>query len=279
MIDRVAIIGPGRVGQALGSLLRRAGVRVEYLVGRRRASATRAARFIGAGRAAGIQDPRLAKVAVFLITTTDTAISTVSRALASMGKDWAGKVVLHTCGSLPADGGDLRRLREMGASVGCLHPFETVPTREAGLRTLRGCTWAVEGDPAARRIATRWVRWLNGQVVRLRPGQKALYHLSGFLACPAVIALMAQSLRFLERAGVPAVTARRMLAQIASSTARNFQEIGARKALTGPVARGDWLTIRRHLEALRRSSPQFVPAYRALLTLMVRLVGKRAPAF
>lgn len=275
MSERVAIIGPGKVGQAVGRLLRLAGVRVEYIAARRRESALGAARFIGTGRAIGLRDPRLTGVDVVLITTTDAAISTVARVLTSMRKDWAGKVVLHTCGSLPRDGGDLRRLREQGAAVGCLHPFETIPTREAGLQTLKGCTWAIEGDPAARRIATRWVGRLNGQVIHVRPEKKALYHLSGFLACPALNSLMAQSLRFLEQAGVPAVTARRMLARIASSTARNFRDLGARRALTGPAARGDWVTIRRHLEALRRSSPGLVPLYRVLLGSMVRLAGKR----
>ncbi len=277
MSQRVAIIGPGRVGQSLGRLLRLAGVRVEYLAARRKQSALRAARFIGAGRAIGLKDPRLTEVDVVLVTTTDTAISTVAKVLTSMRKDWAGKVVLHTCGSLPRGGGDLRRLRERGAAVGCLHPFETIPTREAGLRTLRRCTWLVEGDSAARRIATLWVRRLGGEVVHVRHGQKALYHLAAFLACPGLITLMDPSSRFLGRAGVAASVARRMLAQIASSTARNFRDLGARKALTGPAVRGDWVTIRRHLEALRRSSPDFVPVYLGLLGSMVRLAGKRVP--
>ncbi len=277
MMESVAIVGPGRVGQALGRLLTRAGVRVESVAARRRSAALRAVRFIRAGRATSLGDPKLAQAQVVLITTSDSAIPRVASGLVSMRANWRGKIVLHTCGSLPSDGGDLRRLRRLGASVGCLHPFETVPTPEIGLRNLRGCTWAVEGDPAARRVARRWVRRLGGRVVQIRPTRKALYHLSAFLVCPSVVTLMDRSLRLLRGAGVPAAIGRRMLARILSSSARNVTELGARRALTGPAVRGDWATIRRHLEALRQFSPDLIPAYLGLLRPMARLGGKRVP--
>jgi predicted short-subunit dehydrogenase-like oxidoreductase (DUF2520 family) len=45
-------------------------------------------------------------------------------------------------------------------------------------------------------------------------------------------------------------------------------------APTGPLARGDWETVERHLEAIRARRPQLVPLYRALsemtATLLVR---------
>jgi predicted short-subunit dehydrogenase-like oxidoreductase (DUF2520 family) len=40
--------------------------------------------------------------------------------------------------------------------------------------------------------------------------------------------------------------------------------IGNRFELTGPIARGDWETVERHLEALRERKPQLEPLYRVL---------------
>jgi predicted short-subunit dehydrogenase-like oxidoreductase (DUF2520 family) len=34
--------------------------------------------------------------------------------------------------------------------------------------------------------------------------------------------------------------------------------------LTGPIARGDWLTVEAHLAAIRRERPQLEPMYAAL---------------
>ncbi|HLW78217.1 MAG TPA: DUF2520 domain-containing protein, partial [Terriglobia bacterium] len=59
--------------------------------------------------------------------------------------------------------------------------------------------------------------------------------------------------------------------------ARNFAELGARRALTGPAVRGDWTTMEHHLAALRRSSPGTLPVYKVLAAEMLRLSGRRPP--
>jgi len=213
---------------------------------------------------------------VVLITTADAAVGPMARRLVSLSKDWSGKVVLHTCGSLPAN--VLRPLRRRGAAIGSLHPFQTVPSPAAGVENLLKCFWALEGDPAARKVAARWVRDLEGVSFRISSSQKTLYHLAAFLVCPTTVTLMDRSLRLLRRSHVPPRMARLMLGKFVAETAGNFVRLGARRALTGPAVRGDWRTIRGHLRALRRVSPEVIPLYRELLRAMLRLAGRRLPS-
>jgi predicted short-subunit dehydrogenase-like oxidoreductase (DUF2520 family) len=271
----VAIVGPGRVGQALGKLLAGAGVPVRYVAARRLAAARRAVRFIGSGQAVGLGDSRLAEASVLILATADSAIGEVARNLAGLRRDWSGKVALHTCGSLPAS--VLGPLARRGAVIGSLHPFQTIPNPRAGIRNLKRCYWGVEGDAAARRIATQYVRALHGVAFSVKPSAKTLYHLSAFLVCPTVVTLMDRSERLLRKSGVPAKIARPMLGRFVAETVRNFVELGGRRALTGPAARGDWPTLERHLAALRRVSPEFVPVYIELVRAMLRLAGRRPP--
>lgn len=274
----VAIIGPGRLGQAMGKLLGQAGVPVVLVAARRKAAARRAVSFIGRGVPVELTDRRLSATPIILLTTSDAALGQVAKALASYPTDrnaWRGKVVLHTCGSLPSS--VLQPLRRRGAAVGSLHPFQTVPDPAVGVRNLQGCFWGIEGDWEAQRVARRWVKALRGIAINVRPSGKTLYHLAAFLVCPTVITLMAQSARLLKRAGVPAGSARLMLGRFVADTARNFADLGARRALTGPAVRGDWPTIGRHAAALRRISPQFVPVYKELLLAMLRLTKTRPP--
>lgn len=268
-------MGPGRVGQALGKLLAQAGLPVQFVAGRRIAKARRAAKFIGAGRPVSPDAPELTKARLILITTSDEAIASVVRSLAVLTRNWSGKIVLHTSGSLPAS--VLAALRQRGAAIGSLHPFQTIPSPEAGVRNLRCCFWATEGDLEARREASRLVKALNGMEFRLPPDKKVLYHAAAFLTCPTIVTLMEHSTRLLGRVGISATRARAMLACFVAETALNFYELGARKALTGPVVRGDWAVIRRHIAALRRHDPEVVPAYKALLGAMLRLAKKRPP--
>ncbi len=286
----IAIIGPGRLGQALGRLLAGQGFRIRCVAARRVELARRAVRFIGSGKplALSAAGKELVQAGVVLLTVADAALPELARDLASgprgrghdgsqaQARSWRGKVVLHTCGSLPAS--VLLPLKRQGAAVGSLHPFQTIPNPVVGLRNLRGCFWGIEGDRKALRIAKSWIEALDGVSFRVNPSRKISYHLAAFLACPTVVTLMDESMRLLRRSGVPEKIARPMLGRFVTSTAHNFVELGARPALTGPAVRRDWPTIRRHLATLRGLSPETVPIYRALLQGMLRLAGVPFPA-
>jgi predicted short-subunit dehydrogenase-like oxidoreductase (DUF2520 family) len=271
----VTIVGPGRLGQALGRLLAQGGVTIDLVAARQFARARKAVQFIGAGTPAGLDDARLKRANVVLLTTADAAIEPVARALAAGGADWQGKVVLHTCGSLPSS--VLRPLARRAAAIGSIHPFQTVPNPATGVRNLPGCYWAIEGDTRARAVGARIVRRLDGKPFLICPARKVLYHASAFLVCPTVLALLDQSERLLRLAGVPSRVTRSMLAGFVSETVGNFARLGARRALTGPAVRGDWPTMEKHLRELRRYAPEALPVYRELLRAIVRLAGRRLP--
>ena len=259
----------------MGRLLSQAGFRMQFVAARRLAAARRAARFIGAGRAVSLHAPELKRAQVFLLTTSDSAIEAVARQLAASVKDLRGKIALHACGSLPAS--VLAPLKRRGAAVGSLHPYQTIPNPKQGTRNLRGCFWGIEGDAKANRVAKRWIRALGGIAFPVREENKTLYHLSAFLTCPTIVTLMNASTKLLAKSGVPERIAQPMLAGFVATTAKNFGIFGAKKSLTGPAARGDWETLRKHLRALRRDAPEIVPAYKEILRLMLRLAGKKPP--
>jgi len=271
----VTIVGPGRVGQAIGNLLAAAGVSIRCVAARQKNAARHAVQFIGSGVAANLDDPELAGASVILLTVSDRALDPLARLLAKIRSDWHGRVVLHTCGTLPAS--VLRPLKRRGAAVGSLHPFQTVPTPAAGSRNLTSCFWAIEGDRKACQVAMRLARALEGTPFQMGPSGKILYHAGAVLACGAVVALLEQSARLLRRSGVPAEMVRPMLGRFLTETVSNFVKLGGRKALTGPQARGDWATVEKHFRAMRRLTPDVVPVYRELTRAMARLAGRTAP--
>jgi len=275
----VALVGPGRFGQALGCLLSRAGVKIGWVVARRASVARNAARFIGMGRPVAIKSAEIAEASVLLITTSDSALSRVARQIAERRESWKGRIVLHTSGAWPAGGSAsvLQPFRRRGAAAGSLHPLQTVPRREAGVRNLTGCFWAVEGDPAAVRLARRWVRALGGSAFTLRAKRKPSYHAAAVIACAGVVTLMESAQRLLADCGVGRRESRKMLQGFVGETAKNFAVLGGRRALTGPVMRGDWETIRRHLMTLEHAAPDLIPLYQELVRAMVRIAGRRPP--
>lgn len=256
----------------MGRLLLGAGVPIEFVAARQLSRAKKAVRFIGGGKALTSNDRRLAEAKVILMSTSDAAVGPVARALAGFRKDWSGRVVLHTCGSLAAS--VLDPFKKRGAAVGSLHPYQTIPSPSAGVQNLRGCYWAVEGDRRAVAVARRWVKVLGGKSFTIVPEAKALYHLSAFLVCPTVVTLMDCSERILREAGVPKNIIRPMLGIFVSETVRNFVEFGGRKSLTGPAVRGDWATLQRHIVELQRFAPEVIPAYVEMVDLMLDVAGR-----
>src|SRR5437870_13865969 len=93
----LAIIGAGRVGRTLGRRLRELGWQIGAVVTRSEASARRAARFIGAGKACGGMTRQILASPVITVATPDKEISVVAQELDRIGEeDWRGPAILHT---------------------------------------------------------------------------------------------------------------------------------------------------------------------------------------
>ena len=263
----------------MGRLLRPKGWRIGPVITRSMRTARAARRRIGSGEPqAGVSQAVLAADLV-LIATPDRTIAPTARALARLGgsshsggKSWRGKIVLHTSGALGSD--VLRPLALHGAAIGSLHPLQTFSTQNA--QALDGTTCAIEGSPAALRMARRICRELAGIPVVLPSSRKAAYHAAAALAAGHVLAVTEAAARILIAAGFLRKHAVRALLPLTRQTLANYERVGARAAWTGPLSRGDFAVIERHLVALRQFPREYRDAYAALSRLGVNVLANNS---
>jgi predicted short-subunit dehydrogenase-like oxidoreductase (DUF2520 family) len=142
----------------------------------------------------------------------------------------------------------------------------SLPNPDLGSKRLVGAWFAVAGDPLVREV----VDALYGRAFAVADRDRALYHAGASIAANHLVALFGQVERIAALAGVP----REAYLDLARATLENVADLGAAAALTGPVARGDEATVRRHLRALPRDER---PAYRAMVAAARRLVEPPAP--
>ena len=236
-VPTVRIVGPGRAGSSLAGALAGVGWCVADPVRHG-------------------DDPRgaAADVDLCVVAVPDAAIAAVAARIDPV----PSTLVVHLAGALDAT--VLARHPRRAA----LHPLASLPDPATGARTLAaGAWWAVDGDPGAELI----VAALGGRLVPVGPQARAAYHAAACIAANHTVALLAQAERVAASAGLPAAP----FYELAAAAVANAATVGAAAALTGPAARGDEITLRRHLDAL---DPAERELYATLAGAAARLAGR-----
>jgi len=247
----IAIIGPGKVGTAVGILAARAGLRVTAVAGRTKAHARAAASAIGPG--VRVCTPRQAASAgkLVLLAVNDEAVAPLCLKLAQAGAFRKGAVVAHCAGALNSHA--LKPAAECGCFVGSMHPLQTFPTVEAAVAKMPGAYCFIEGDRRSTAALTKLAVAIGGIPVRIAGRHKVLHHAAAVVACNFVTALLGAAMRIAAEAKIDRQTFLAAFAPLVRSTIDNVFSMGPAEALTGPIARGDFQTVARHLKALKNS--------------------------
>jgi predicted short-subunit dehydrogenase-like oxidoreductase (DUF2520 family) len=245
--------------------------KIGAVVTRNQSSARRAVRFIGAGTALVRVSRRILASTCILITTPDGAIEAVADELARIcGEDLQGQVVLHTSGAM--DSSALHAVRVCGASVGSIHPLQTF--NGVTVPPLEGKVFAIEGDPMAVRTARKIARALGGAPSQIEPRNKPLYHAAGALAAGHTLVVVEAAIQLLMSLGMKRREAMRALLPMTKQVFQNYERLGPRAAWTGPLARGDYEVVAKHLRVLQQYSPQYGGAYDALNRLAEQVLTR-----
>ena len=263
----VGIIGPGRAGVGLALALARAHYDIRLHGRRPRPVPQPLTLTVGPED----QPPAwIARAGVVILAVRDDAIRPLADALARAGAVRAEQVVLHLSGAQGQEA--LGPLVGSRAALGSFHPLQTIADPERAAARLKGAWAAVEGMPRAVQAAEGLARDLGLRPFRLPSNAKAIYHAGAVFASNYFVVVEAVAQRLLRHAGLSDAEAWEALRPLVEGTLENLSRQQPMAALTGPVARGDEATIRRHLEALTQDDAQL---YRALGRAALELAQKR----
>jgi predicted short-subunit dehydrogenase-like oxidoreductase (DUF2520 family) len=173
-----------------------------------------------------------------------------------------GPWVAHVSGATPLAALDPHELRFS------LHPLLSI-TKERGPEQLDGGWAALTAETDEARTAARELAALLGlRPFELPDEKRALYHAAAAIASNYLVTLREIAGSLVESAGAPPEA----LDPLMRSVIDNGFE------LTGPIARGDWETVERHLEAIRQARPELEDLYVALAAETARTAGRELPS-
>ncbi len=232
---RIAIVGRGRLGNALASALERAGYEVLGPLGRGAD---------GAGAHA------------VLLCVPDEDIAGAAAVIEP------GRPVGHCSGAT-----GLGPLAPHEAFS--VHPLMTVTAQGADFA---GAGAAIAGSSArALKRAEELALALGLRPVVIGEDDRPAYHAAASIASNFLITLEAAAERVAATAGVD----RELLAPLVRATVENWASLGAERALTGPVARGDEETVATQRAAIADRAPDLLSLFDSLLDATRSLASGR----
>ncbi|HEY3934057.1 MAG TPA: DUF2520 domain-containing protein [Gemmatimonadales bacterium] len=240
-LDRITIIGPGRVGLSVARALVRSGLPVAVL-GRHAAALPEPLE-----PATPVWDAALAACDLVVIAVPDDAIGEVALTLARGRIITPQHAVLHTSGLY--DRSALAALYSSGAALGSLHPLQSFTDAEGDPDALAGAPTVIEGDARALEAARQLAGLVHlAPIVEIGADHKALYHAAAVFASNYPVILAAVAARLAREAGL-GQSADTIFIPLMRRTMANLDR-GPASALTGPIRRGDAGTVAHHLEVL-----------------------------
>ena len=110
--------------------------------------------------------------------------------------------------------------------------------------------------------------------VEVADSDRVAYHAAASIASNFLITLEGAAERLAASAGVE----RGLLVPLVRATVENWAGLGAQRALTGPVARGDEATVAAQRAAVAQRAPDLLPLFDAMVdaTRRSRSSGRRA---
>lgn len=271
----LSLIGAGRLGSSLAAALAAQGYAVQGVCDRDRRIAQDTAQALAAAVAGDEPTAVCAGADIVLLAVPDAQIKPVSERLAAGGTLRKGQVICHTSGFLPSS--VLVAVKFSGAYAVSMHPMMSFTRRLSGPEAFRGVSFALEGDAVAVAAARELATALDGFAVVIRPQDKPLYHAAAVMSSNYLVTLLAQSVALLGRAGIGADQAAQMLLPLAGGVIGGLADGELAAALTGPIERGDAITVEGHIRALKNAQPQQLEVYKALARSTLAMVRDRLP--
>jgi predicted short-subunit dehydrogenase-like oxidoreductase (DUF2520 family) len=179
----------------------------------------------------------------------DSQIFKVAEKLSSLDLNFNNSLFVHTSGNESSS--VLRALQKKGAATASFHIMQTFPS----LKQVN-----ISNSPAAfetgSRTAVRFLKSLsaslNLQAFKINEEEKVLYHMAGVFTANFLTANFHASEKLLKYTALGGKNQYRLFEPIVKTTLSNIKEKGVKGSLSGPVQRGDHITVQKHLISLKK---------------------------
>ncbi len=262
----VSFVGAGRVGLTLSAFFLDKGIPVRWIMARSEESRKRATEVLRDKVPVLSSLTEIRPADIVFITVNDSSIKEVAHKVRSLLKS---AVLVHTSGAhsselIPGEG-----------RASC-HPLQSFANPSTAVKLVPETVFTLEGDERGIKLLKQLLERLNLQYTVIPTQCKPLYHASAVIASNYLVTLIYNALQTMKASGFPEDMGLKGLMKLIEGTLKNISTLGVPQALTGPIARGDWDTVKLHLEHLEKY-PELKEFYLFMARKTAEMIGKKPP--
>ncbi len=247
--SEIVFIGAGKVAYTLIPLLLKKNYNVKGIISRRKESVSSAGRKFKLEFYTSDFNKIAVNRGIFFITVPDIQILNVTKKLASLDLDFTKSLFVHTSGNESSSA--FRALKKKGAATASFHIMQTFPSLKQV--DISDSLTAVETESStADKYLNSLARALKLKVFKLSAQEKVYYHLAGVFTANFLNANFFTAEKLLNNTAIGGKKHYQLFEPILKTTLSNIKNNGVNRSLSGPVQRGDYVTVQKHLELLSK---------------------------
>jgi predicted short-subunit dehydrogenase-like oxidoreductase (DUF2520 family) len=186
---------------------------------------------------------------IIFLTVPDNQISIVAKKLSSLNLDFRNTLFIHTSGSENTLA--LNSLERKGGMTASFHIMQTFPSLK--LTEIKNSFAAIETkNKSAEKFLFALADNLKLNAFKMNEESKVYYHLAGVFASNFLNANLYASEELLQKTGLNKKDYFNLFEPIVYQTITNIKNNGVDSSLSGPVERGDYQTVKKHLGAIKK---------------------------
>ncbi len=186
---------------------------------------------------------------IIFLTVPDNQISIVAKKLSSLKLDFRNSLFIHTSGSENTLA--LNSLERKGGMTASFHIMQTFPSLKKS--EIKNSFTAIETkNKSAEKFLFALANNLKLNAFKMNEASKVYYHLAGVFASNFLNANLYSSEELLQKTGLNKKDYFNLFEPIVYQTLTNIKNNGVDNSLSGPVERGDYLTVKKHLGAIKK---------------------------
>jgi len=246
----IIVIGAGKVAYSITSALTKIGNRPGLIISRKINSAKKLAAGYGIKNYSDILQIDAVKSCLCLLSVPDSEIEKTAQAISKLKINHKKNFYIHFSGS--EDLTSLSSLTGKGGNTGSFHLMQTFPARRAC--KINNSYVGLEFDNSqTKSLLHKLAAGLKLNPIEIPKGGKTLYHLTGVFISNFLVSNFYIAEEIFEQSKIKGISPFEMLEPLLMSTIANIKKSGVTESLSGPVQRGDIITVRKHVETLLKS--------------------------